>query len=150
MRDRLIELIGKELLDYASWNTEMTLAGNYNMPSVEEVIADKILSDGWFRPPCKVGDKVYITSSLFPDNFGYSGVIETIVVGYFVGDYGGLTETLKLKCKNNNELFSCNFDSVGKTAFLTKEEAQQALKGGDAEWHRGNHYSPMQRTVLSI
>lgn len=64
MKERLIELIGKELLDYASWDTEMALAGNYTMPSVEEVIADKILKDGWIRPPCKVGQTVWLIKSL--------------------------------------------------------------------------------------
>ena len=40
MRNSLIELIRKELMDYASWKTEMALQGSYNMPSVEEVVAE--------------------------------------------------------------------------------------------------------------
>lgn len=38
MRNSLIELIGKELMNYVSWQTEMALAGNYDVPSAEYAI----------------------------------------------------------------------------------------------------------------
>ena len=129
MRDRLIELIGKELLDYSSWQTEMALAGNYDMPSLEEVITDKILADGWFRPPCKVGDEVYYISEN-PLNLSVQAntIYEADVVRIVTTHLG---TSLVIQIRNE---YGCteipDINDWGKTVFLTKEEAEQALKGG--------------------
>ena len=126
MRDRLVELLGKELMDYASWQTEMALAGNYDMPSVEEVIADKILADGWYRLPCKVGDKVYIIDE--GDECTEPYVLDVIVTA-IGSDISGfwITMSLPLGLKQSSHVGEQSF---GKTVFLTREEAEQALKGG--------------------
>ena len=120
MRDRLIEFIGKELMDYASWQTEMALAGNYDMPSVEEVIADKILKDGWFIPPCKVGDTVW-------DTEGNTWKVFAITIWQ---------DCISLKTANSKHVrktFAIGKRSIGKTVFFAEEEVEQALKGGVQE-----------------
>lgn len=116
MRDRLIELVGKELLNYASWHTEMALAGNYDMPSVEEVITDKILADGWFRPPCKVGDIFYGLNETEYDDYE--------VLGFKWGKRRGDDEYVLIVLT----VYDMEF-VWGEEAFLTKEEAEQTLKG---------------------
>lgn len=134
MRDRLIELIGKELMDYASWQTEMALAGNYDMPSVEEVIADKMLSDGWFRPPCKVGQTVYRIVEM---STGVTSKHAAFVCdGKLHGTITPCKPTIKrfirrVTVTKNNIVDCC--ENYGKTVFLTKEEAEAALKGGEQE-----------------
>ena len=106
MRDRLIEL----------------LCGHYMSTTDDaEKVADLILADGWMRPPCKVGNMVYCRVegfsqllqgivrriTTFKDDFY---IIEVAIYGYYAQQY-------------------TNKD-IGKTVFLTKEEAEQALKGG--------------------
>jgi hypothetical protein len=117
MRDRLIELIGKELLDYASWNTEMTLAGNYNMPSVEEVIADKILANGVIVPLLRTGQTVYRVSK----NRMWEVKIWKVEI------CGGTVSYIDHYDKSFLERH------IGKGVFLTREDAKQALKGGVQE-----------------
>lgn len=124
MRDRLIELIGKELLYYASWNTEMALAGNYTMPSVEEVIADKILKDGWIRPPCKVGDVVKCDEIYYHiyRMQAYEDYDTPIHYRYWA-------EPITDEGEDDFWFWS---DSLGEGTVIvcSKEEAEQALKGG--------------------
>lgn len=138
MRDRLVELIGKELLDYASWNTEMTLAGNYNMPSVEEIIADKILDDGWIRKPCKVGQTVYVDCKTWRSAYLWVNYPHTFIKDkyYIVADVVAIVKTRKqtlVKLGTYNEAtFTREYErypisAIGKTVFLTREEAEQAL-----------------------
>lgn len=97
-------------------------------------IADYLLANGVIVPPCLVGDTVWINNkygtikskvsniTLIEDNkflvklhydvrYCYDNHIETL-------GYVGYTEE--------------NFE-FGKTVFLTKEEAEQALKGGGEE-----------------
>ena len=63
--------------------------------------------------PCKVGDTVYAaeTSPAIPLSVAYVGV-------YLDGADGGDWEAL---------------ENIGKTVFLTREEAEAALKGGGAD-----------------
>lgn len=122
MRNRLIELIGKELLDYASWSTEMALAGNYNMPSVEEVIADKILADGWMRPPVKIGQELWDIHYNRPRKW------EVVYLGYNGKEW--FINVWWYKDRHNFKTMQITYPFLGKMWYFTKEEAEQALKGG--------------------
>lgn len=129
MRNSLIELIGKELMNYASWQTEMALAGNYDMPSAEEVIADKIIADGWTKPVCNVGDTLWVVykKKVYPvtiyavrtDNKKNSKRI--CVEGNFEisEPYGNYTHYYSS---------TFNLSSIGKSVFNTKEEALKSIK----------------------
>ena len=100
MRDRLIELIKKE-------------GSMYEVNDIKH-LADYLLANGVIVPPCKVGDVVYHIHK--GKVFGGKVLMISILGSGLIFDVaGGLCFTA---------------DEVGKYAFLTKEEAEQALKGG--------------------
>ena len=110
MRDRLIELI--ESARYWGSNTS-------------EEIADRLLSNGVIVPPVKVGDTVYsiVASKVF------SFVVVSSEMRIFAG---GIDDSYNA----NGELCPIRFcaENIGKTVFLAREEAEQALekmKGGE-------------------
>ncbi len=83
---------------------------------------DLLLANGVIVPPCKVGDVVYEID---------------------LPEYGVIVcEITKVLCDSrvvvvnviyghgNGSEYYFEFDDFGKTVFLTKEEAEQALKGG--------------------
>lgn len=124
MRERLIELIrgARKTTKGASCDLER-----------EGLFADYLLANGVIVPPCKVGDTVYFISSRYETigrrktqvDFVDEGVVDNIVVGQ----------------KGVPQIDVCNDDNVwmffdadedfGRVAFLTREEAEQALKGGE-------------------
>ena len=128
IRNSLIELIRKELMDYASWETKMALQGSYNMPSVEEVIADKIIANGWSKPTCSVGDTLWVVykNKVCPvtiyavrtDNKKNSKRI--CVEGNFeiCEPYGNYTHYYSS---------TFNMSSIGKSIFNTEEDALKFL-----------------------
>lgn len=83
-------------------------------------------------PPCKVGDKVYYFSenplclSVQPYRIYEADVVRIVTVG--------LGTSLVIQIRNE---YGCteipDVNEWGKTVFLTKEEAEQALKGGAQE-----------------
>ena len=87
----------------------------FNVPA-ENVIA----------PPCKVGDKVY-------EAIPKGGCIRSLkVVGFHLGrfpDLRGHKRKEYLVCYSDYSLTHVDIDKFGKTVFLTKEEAEEALGG---------------------
>lgn len=107
MRERLIELIKRIVHPYFA----------------EEIAAD-IIEDGWIRLPCKVGDKVYKISR------NQVKECEVVFVGLSADE----------RCSHFNfvenyadgtfyKSYSMVFDVIGKTVFLSREEAEEKLKG---------------------
>ena len=115
MRDRLIELIGESSI----WNLKQ-------QPLLVEQIADYLLANGVIVPPCKVGDTVYE----FFDVRGFYSITELIVENIVVG-VNPPKCVLYTKSKQSNSKDRFFNDSFGKTLFFIKEEAEQALKGGE-------------------
>lgn len=81
-------------------------------------IADYLLDNGVIVPPCKVGDTVYTPIYDSVTNERYIGDVETIsevgTKGFFI-------------CENNYyEYFE--YSEIGKTVFLTREEAEKELR----------------------
>lgn len=109
MRDRLVEFMAKRF-------KELYKDGDWNFNEMLVDVADRLLDDGWVRPPCKVGDKVwYITTS-------YMTKIPKVQKGY--------VEKIIIT-KNGIDLIADNYVSkltYGKRSFLTKAEAEQKLK----------------------
>ena len=99
MRDRLIELIQDSVNGCARhW---------------AEIIADYLLANGVVALPCNVGDTVWVKDFMW-------GLIPCKVdepYHYVCGESGGCTLEGWFTDKD-----------IGKTVFLTKEEAEQALK----------------------
>lgn len=83
-------------------------------------IADHIIADGWIRPPCKVGDTVWIL-------FAVEKTIEGREIASITQRNTSWTMTF-----TNGSCFTVwdNEDDeyFGKTVFLTKAEAEQKLK----------------------
>lgn len=92
-------------------------------------IADYLLANGVIVPPCKVGDTVYMP-------WEWSGVqgiacLKVTTMSNILG-FGWSCGT-DLNSDDDGFLDEYNygrlkFDDVGKTVFLTKEEAEKALK----------------------
>ena len=102
MRDRLIELIQNAVGGCARhW---------------AEVIADHLLANGVIVPPCKVGQTVWFIRKDIK-----SEIVETNVEK-IVLKQGGLY--IKLGC---NSMYETTCNSIGKTVFLSREEAEAAL-----------------------
>lgn len=108
MRDRLIELIR-----IASHELTSRCVGDCG--DCADKIADHILADGWIRPPCKVGDMVYVK---------YYGEIVNAYVTEFEVNSKGLIVKVYIDPDTDRE-----YDA--EDVFLTKEEAEQSLKGGE-------------------
>lgn len=91
--------------------------------------ADYLLDNSVIVPPVKVGQKVYDTSE---------GFIEPCTVGViFLGDYedidGNRSHMAELHFDREDCPYATEeiyFTDIGKTVFLTKEEAEKALEGG--------------------
>ena len=113
MRDKLIALIDQDQCpDPYSCSKDCKYVKLPNCHSAR--IADHLLANGVIVPPCKVGDTVYF------------------LMGGFAEEMKVIRLNLALK-PNDKHLFDylTEFDDFGKTVFLTKEEAEQALKGGE-------------------
>lgn len=132
MRDRLIDLILK------CEKENDVLACYYERPKhiqAAEIIADHLLANGVIVPPCKVGDTVWIrwgihesTKKIYPVKV-YALRYDTkknnmrlcVEANFEITDYG--------RRFNHHYIGTFPWDSVGKTVFLSREEAEQALKG---------------------
>lgn len=81
-------------------------------------------------PPCKVGDTVYISEN--PYTFlPLKKAVEGEVVSIHLHEYGLFIRVL-FDTKKINGCVDYNLDwKLGKTVFLTREEAERALKGAD-------------------
>ena len=121
MRDSLTELL-KEANDIVKRN-----GFDFNA----NVMADHLLANGVIVPPCKVGQTVYVPWEWFGNRGIATPIVECIQIvrskelcGFFID--------MKSDEVAFNDVYGFwkTFDDIGKTVFLTKEEAEKALKGG--------------------
>lgn len=133
MRERLIELIRKShCVEIWNHHTDDSIE-----PDPIEQLADYLLANGVIVPPCKVGDTVWIRwgfqdtkKEIYPVRV-YALRFDTkknnmrlCVTGTFeITAYGGWF--------THNYMGTFPWDSVGKTLFLTREEAERALRKED-------------------
>ena len=108
MRDRLVDLINEAKDEYPTIPHV-----NCCKPTFAYYLADRLLANGVIVPPCKVGDKVYYI------HHGGSRVFEGEVTSYvYVSD---------------SKSFGIHYDGgygvYGRYVFLTRKEAELALKG---------------------
>lgn len=78
-----------------------------------EVVTDYLLDSGVIVPPVKVGQTVWRVDDC----------IECVAVDKVVIKHGGIY--MKLSC---NSMYETSCRSIGKTVFLTKEEAERELE----------------------
>ena len=122
MRDRLIELIGKSFAEESE--KRLVITAQYT--------ADYLLANGVIVPPCKVGDTVYAVAYntnifTYAVHRGYIGSIDIRSTGeYIIICHEGLDDEPKFPN------IVGRFTDIGKTVFLTREEAERALKEREA------------------
>lgn len=122
-KDRLVELLIKgnnqPCGNGSPWEDDYCKGCEYEGKKDCRVLqlADYLLANGVIVPPCKVGDTVW-------DTEGNAWKVFAITIWQ---------DCIGLKTANNRDIrktFTIGKHSIGKTVFLTKEEAEEALKGG--------------------
>ena len=103
-RERLVELLGEK----------------YNCVDRNRCLneqADYLLADGWMRPPCKTGDILWYLDYGLPKCFicPEKMVVRSVYI---------INGKIFIE---NNQIRALNADEIGKTVFLTRDEAEQAL-----------------------
>lgn len=115
MRERLIELLTDNLPRIGEW-PKCDNPLQYKDDEIVERLAYHLLANGVIIPPCKVGDTVYrlVACPLRVSRFTWE-IVEIKIFAdeiHFVDD--------------SDNVFVA--DEIGKTVFLTREEAERALK----------------------
>lgn len=107
-RERLIELL------------QSAQQENLNLLNFEiDILADYLLANGVILPPCKVGQEVYFIKNFF--NFVKEPIKEKVCgIKTYSDDMEFTFVTNMQRCFTEND--------IGKTVFLTKEEAEGKLK----------------------
>lgn len=126
-KERLVKLLGNAPIGVNG----ITLLDKHEPKAIEE-IADYLLANGVIVPPCKVGDKVYIKVRKEKHPFKVTHISITKNGTYYEADrIRNKKETLLYL----NDTTTAVFDDaeIGKTVFLTREEAEKKLEEGNNE-----------------
>lgn len=120
-RERLVELLKDNQGDSTYYMTDEAV----------QSVSDVLLENGVVVLPCKVGDTVYIVHNTAEsieldclETCIYETVIDSIHISGIVEYHMFYKKIIHPDC----DFFSDK--DIGKTVFLTKEEAEKALKGG--------------------
>ena len=140
-RERLIELL-KEKQAYGK-----TAFSIY--PISNEEVADHLLANGVIVPPCKVGDKMYklcsVNSKIEMGSMWDGRTVETNCdrcgyrscychnIGLRERNNPNFIDVIEEKTISSLEFLVRIMPYVGTIWFTTKEEAEQALKGGGSD-----------------
>lgn len=124
-RERLIELLNNKI-DYGVKviESQMDDRNNFHDIKTNDLVADYLLENGVIVPPVMSGQKVYLLRSLMND------VIEGEVTGLKTTEFSKYAVVFLI---DDNRYTEIPFVAYGKTVFLTKEEAEQALKARGKE-----------------
>ena len=129
MRERLIELL-KTPHKAEKLRQTGTAIGDYEDDCIEAMVADFLLANGVIVPPCKVGQTVFFYTCVC-DKEGEEkfDILEGEVISFSLQEEG-FWAYCRYKC--GLTYWHLVEQDFGKTAFLTKEEAEEALakKGG--------------------
>ena len=118
MRSKLIDILKNKPYGYSTY----------------EEFADHLIANGWIRLPCKIGDTVY---ELKANGRIVKGIVQSIhqnLVGNEQGRWIVTSWFDNYYADSKKAVFECGshlyspFEDFGKTVFLTKEEAEKALK----------------------
>ena len=119
-RERLIELIDDS-------NVLQCCGCHYNsIDYYKNKIADYLLANGVIVPPCKVGDTLFFADAIFGEVLKAKVIV--IEINYFTEPQLWLTIEYNSPYTGTQEYKSRIDLMIGKTVFLTKEEAEKALK----------------------
>ena len=131
-RERLIELLKK-----APYGANAITLSDKHKDSILGEIADYLLENGVIVPPVKMGDIVYIDNA--PHNVVHITIEEdgiSYCAKYDCDEYECCKECPFAKEISFGEVIMCEGNEyheftasdIGKTVFLTREEAEKALK----------------------
>ena len=109
-RERLIDLIREAKKHTKNANSDL----ERNM-----IFADYLLERGVIVMPCKVGDKVYRPSDCL-------GVVQFVIISFNIYE-----SEMFFTDDSENIIY---LSDIGKTVFLTREEAERALREREIEW----------------
>lgn len=120
-REKLIELIREAEKIEAISAVTGSIEELIDAPRGAEAIADHLLANGVIVPPVKVGQTVYVVNSLWVSEYTVEAVW-----------WDGLM--FQFKAENEEYADECSvfyfFDErIGKTVFLSREDAEKALRG---------------------
>jgi hypothetical protein len=94
-----------------------------------EMTADKILADGWMRPPFEIGTDVYVViDNMMP--LVPKDVYRCKVRWYAIGIDGVI---ITIEVISDNIINGANLGVSPEDLFLTREEALKALEGKEDE-----------------
>ncbi len=135
MRDRLIELIKQGDKTFADKYEGKVMS---HIDEVYEFIADYLIDNGVVLLPCKVGQTVFRLVKLHGD--GYTKIVEgTVFEVATTYEYCGIKHRFYFWEKGttskhiNRYSLWCEFDQIGKSVFLSREDAEAKLKGGEGK-----------------
>lgn len=149
MRDRLVELLKQDPCPSTMWcdpNCQYAHLQN----CFAERYADHLLENGVIVPPCKVGDRVYVITTKRPchacvlcTDFCHqtcsfddkNKLVTKIARVCGITTDGKHKVHLEIDKSKICSAYECTywFQDFGKTVFLTKEEAEKALKERDGK-----------------
>lgn len=115
-RERLVELLKDNQGDSTYYMTDEAV----------QSVSDVLLENGVVVLPCSVNDTLYIADEK-------ANIIRTEKVRTFFIGHPAYKENMPYLEMIRTDCHDIPIDNFGKTVFLTKEEAEQALKGGIAK-----------------
>lgn len=128
MRDKLIELQGQAKFMCMETRCENCVGWGQGAFCFCHMLADHLLENGVIVPPCKVGDTVWYLNRYHSISMCKDAVYEAKVVRVYVEKENTLCLSIQIKNEWGTTEFP-HITEIGKTVFLTKEEAEGALRG---------------------
>lgn len=127
MRERLSELLWCASREYSEYTNDMHENGLSVNESYEDFATDYLISHGVIVPPCKVGDTVWYLNK-HPHISLLQNSVYKATVARIVTISTGTVLVIQIKSEGCCEI--PDETDWGITVFATREEAEQALKGG--------------------
>jgi hypothetical protein len=125
MRDRLLNLINQDNCPSPFMcSNECKYAHLKNCCG--DRLADHLIANGVIVPPCKVGDTVWLIMPLNLQQTEWE-----IKEGKISMIQQKADKSWKFRVTENHSVQDYTVDKIGKTVFLTKEEAEQKLRKED-------------------
>lgn len=119
MRDRLIKILREPIPEIKGYND----IGVTRLSIVDaEKAADRLLANGVIVPPCKVGDIIWVK-----DYERNCEMQKAEIIAILKNRYGMYIRYEYPAFRGR--VYARNVEYIGKDVFLTKEEAERALKG---------------------
>jgi hypothetical protein len=131
MQKKLVELLYEARKEWDFYFNNGLLKGETRSKTLQEFIADHLIKNGVIAPPCKVGEEIWVVEE--DDTTCYMFLAKSkgcIIATSWINDYD-LDETIEYhieETQNNLDTGLAVFPE--DICFVTREEAEEKLKGG--------------------